>query len=173
MDGEGVDPGVGVRENFLQNGPCLRLCAVLAGVFRNGDHAPQLPDILLHHTAQIFRPILFPDAVLQLPDQARRLCRPVMENLMVRDLVRRHPDVVRLHDDPVPGEYTPDQPGAVRRPDLDAAGHEHGIQPRLFPHPVRCGPQAVIPGALRNDLKRFGVRAPRQSQVMAAYRFSP
>lgn len=89
-------------------------CAVLAGVFRNGDHAPQLPDILLHHTAQIFRPILFPDAVLQLPDQARRLCRPVMENLMVRDLVRRHPDVVRLHDDPVPGEYTPDQPG--RRP---------------------------------------------------------
>ena len=173
VDGEGVDPGVGVRENFLQNGPCLRLCAVLAGVFRNGDHAPQLPDILLHHTAQLFRPILFPDAVLQLPDQARRLCRPVMENLMVRDLVRRHPDVVRLHDDPVPGEYTPDQPGAVRRPDLDAAGHEHGIQPRLFPHPVRCSPQAVIPGALRNDLKRFGVRAPRQSQVLAAYRFSP
>ena len=92
---------------------------------------------------------------------------------MVRDLVRRHPDVVRLHDDPVPGEYTPDQPGAVRCPDLDAAGHEHGIQPRLFPHPVRCSPQAVIPGALRNDLKRFGVRAPRQSQVLAAYRFSP
>ena len=173
MDGEGVDPGVGVREDFLQNGPRLRLRPVLSGVFGHVDHAPQLPGILLHHPAQLFRPILFPDAVLQLPDQARRLCRPVVENLVVRDLVRRHPDVIRLHDDPAPRVGAPDQPGAVRRPDLDAASHEHGIQPRLFPHPVRGGPQAVVPGALRNDLKRFGVRTPPQSQVPAAYRFSP
>ena len=173
VDGEGIDPGVGVREDLLQNGPRLRLNAVLAGVFRDVDHAPQLSDIFLHHTAQLFRPVPLPDAVLQLPDQARRLCRPVMEDLVVRDLVRCRPDIVRLHDDPVLRVDAPHQPDAVRALDLDAADHEHGLQPRLFPHPVRCGPQAVVPGALRNDLERLGVRASRQPQVPAAYRFSP
>ena len=173
MGGEGVDPGVGVREDFLQNGPRLRLCAVLSGVFRDVDHAPQLLYVPVYYPVQLFRSILLPDSGLKLQDQARRLRRPVVENLMVRDLVRRHPDIVRLHDDPVPRVGASHQPGAVRRPDLDASGYEHGIQPRLFPHPVRCGPQAVVPGALRNDLKRFGVRAPPQSQIPAAYRSSP
>ena len=173
VGGEGVDPGVGVREDLLQDVPRLCLHAVLACVFGDVYHAPQLPDVAVHYLSQFFRSVLVPDSGLQLQDQARRLRRPVVEDLVVRDLPRRHPQVVRLDDDPVSGVDAADQPGAVRALDLDTADHECGLQARLFPHPVRRGPKVLVPGALRHDPQRLRVRSSLKPQVPAAYLLSP
>ena len=167
--GKGVFPGVGVREDLLQDVPHCRLHHVLAGVLRYVNDAAQFLDVGFHNPRKLFLGEPACDLLLDGLHQPRICRRLNVELLVVADLVNGPPHVVRLDVD-LAALYGAIHPHRPRR-------RGHLQQPREVCHvvpclgePLRRALHGLVVGLLGYRLDCPGVRAVDKSQVAGAYR---